>query len=926
MTIPSEYVRILPLGVEVEDPTARLNAVDVDARIINVGTDDSEATYIGAPDGWLTDFVGPKEIDPPEFEVVDEISGEGLEYRRTDTYGDFVFVCEDESISVFKVVDSEFILCDRNDSDINESVDCSYHDGFLYVCDNDGPGSLKSFSVSSEGLLTYIDVVECEAEGSLYSVQCGGEYSPFVFAGGGSGLYCIESSPTGMLTQLDFEPGYIGSDAVDVALDEDGYVYVAFGNSSYGRVKSYSVDGSGNITLAYDTGEVGGCQNIEIDRLRDFVFCAGGGGFKIFRLSGSGVLTAPVSWTSESTVRCVIQHEFYTYVGLDGSGLQILYIDEIETPTIDNILSIQTLLSPELRAEWVSKMGDKIITSNPLDEKLHLVELVTDPIVPFKLTFQPWAVDEYDDEMVLYLDTAQGDTSIEVVGEGVAGQKAEVSPSSLTFDNVVSGLRSDPKVLSVMNKGDDPFDLSSIGPPPGFQVNRPSLPLSLPSNLMTSHDGVWGISFEPRVVVACGLYFVAMYDDDLKSFSCDTSGLMELADELTEGSHPGPLSAEYIDGYLFTCRDSWGVRVYSIDQDTGAIAFVSALSFEGMNARQICKDENGIFWICGTGDTIWSAEWEDEELDLIDEYDDWRMGTNQGVAAIGSYLYVATRDYAPEGDGAWFLICYNIDTEGEILSEAGVFEMPNTEPRLTYLKASENGNIVCGGDWFDGRNFKYLVFRGSDVELISIIETHSGNEDKNPYFDIVGNRLFAATGDGYVIEVILNADGTHELVDAVVTSASYVSRSRSVEGVMGTIASFGESLHTVRMITNPAAGRVDADVFFVPVLPKQYSGEIVVQTTTPGSTYLIPVSGGGLPGYAIGDFDLILDHDMRWDQISFLWFNTFGYIQEIKDENMHIPLVIKMQKYVPIGTGLNRPVVGKESIFVTSSTEWRAKT
>lgn len=70
-------------------------------------------------------------------------------------------------------------------------------------------------------------------------------------------------------------------------------------------------------------------------------------------------------------------------------------------------------------------------------------------------------------------------------------------------------------------------------------------------------------------------------------------------------------------------------------------------------------------------------------------------------------------------------------------------------------------------------------------------------------------------------------------------------------------------------------------------------------------------------------YDIVLIHDMRWDQLSMLWFNTFDFVQDIKDSNPHITLEQKTKFYIPINTGLFKPVFPEEKESVIGARSWR---
>lgn len=70
-------------------------------------------------------------------------------------------------------------------------------------------------------------------------------------------------------------------------------------------------------------------------------------------------------------------------------------------------------------------------------------------------------------------------------------------------------------------------------------------------------------------------------------------------------------------------------------------------------------------------------------------------------------------------------------------------------------------------------------------------------------------------------------------------------------------------------------------------------------------------------------YDITLTHDMRWDQLSMLWFDSFDFVQDIKEANPHITLADKEKFYVLIGTGLFKPVFSEEKESIIGGRSWR---
>jgi len=240
---------------------------------------------------------------------------------------------------------------------------------------------------------------------------------------------------------------------------------------------------------------------------------------------------------------------------------------------------------------------------------------------------------------------------------------------------------------------------------------------------------------------------------------------------------------------------------------------------------------------------------------------------------------------------------------------------------LDKLKINSDDTIVLNGTLTDCQNFIYtLKLNGS----LSVVDNLSTGEYAFTYFDIKNNSVFY--GDYYddsVYKADIDSNGIAILNDCAVGSVGTVSCISVMDS--GFIGALGlSSPPVVYIIDNPSDGYIDLNVVFNPQYPGVYDDQIRVETDSPGSLHYIPVYGESPEITLIDDYDLLLDHDMRWDQISYYWFNTMGYVQEVKDANAHIPLSVKMQKYVPIWTRVIKPDIGQESIFVTSSNEWRA--
>jgi len=117
---------------------------------------------------------------------------------------------------------------------------------------------------------------------------------------------------------------------------------------------------------------------------------------------------------------------------------------------------------------------------------------------------------------------------------------------------------------------------------------------------------------------------------------------------------------------------------------------------------------------------------------------------------------------------------------------------------------------------------------------------------------------------------------------------------------------------------------VTIKVVFIPIIEGEYTEDVVVASDAASNPDAIAVTGIGYNVSPPEGTSETLSSRKRWDRLSMEWFNSFDYVQEIKDANPHISLYSKQSFYVDSGVKVIKPVIDEiNNVGAVNQPDWR---
>jgi len=629
MAVADYWVRLYPREIDLADDVYRLDSVETNIRVVNVSINTTSIEYIQNDEAFFGSFILNHDLLAPNWSVTDTWGPGGSKaFIRGDSYKNFLFVCTGGSVMSFLISDGDITAIQEKTAPTS-ATDCAYYNGYLLVCDD---VYIRSYRVESDGKLNQVDSLEF-----VSSFVCIHVNSDFVYAGDSNGyVRVISLDDDGQLNWVSSD--LVNSDITDIVSDSQGYVFVAGYNLTGAKLKTYSVDESGDLELvdqsSYLGTETGG---LAIDNY--LVYMANiGSGLRVFQHT-NGNLSSPLTITPGNPVYAVSNWEYYTYVSLGANGVVIYYIEELASMDYKLLKTLSAIDS-----DWITIVQNKALASDTSGFKLQLIELSNSPYVDTTVTFQPIEAGVYDEEVTYHLSTAQSTALLSCEATCIARVETLINPASLTFEQTQVKGSSQAQISRVLNHGDSNYNITEIKIPDGFNISDEVLPKALESGVLDAIESFSESGFTPSSLVACGKYLVAISDTEMKSLYVDSDGsITEVDSYASVGTTDTDITGEYIDNCLFVCRGGDGLFAYIVDQSSGEITLMDSIDMGGQ-AKQVTKLDE-IIWLANGSRGVDSFKIVSGEFVHLYQHNT-DVTSVSGICVNGSNVFIAV-DYTP---------------------------------------------------------------------------------------------------------------------------------------------------------------------------------------------------------------------------------------------------------------------------------------